>query len=419
MLYISYFMENPFDGVILFIPFLIQWWWIFLPPILFFIFKELWLYYVKIGYLSRMSWTMLEISVPREVFQTPKAIENIFASLHSISIPPEFMEIYRKGKVQDYICLEMVGGGGKSHFYIRTPSGLKGYVSSQIYAHYPKAEIKEVSDYTADMPLNAPDTQYDLWGTEMKLTKEDGYPIKTYIEFEDTVEEKRIDPVSSLIESFAQLRDNEQIWIQILIRPTYAPWDKEGQKLVNKIIGKKAASKKDWADKFLDMMFLPIKIMLSAEGGKKEEKKEPSLMQHLSPGQKEIVESIERNVSKLGFDTAIRTLYIGKRDVFNRANIAAIMGFFKQFNTLNLNGFRPNSEISPRVKFPIFKKQREYARKKKIYRAYRLRLPAKINFIFNTEELATIFHFPSTVVEAPSTPRIEAKKAEPPINLPI
>lgn len=410
---------NPFDAVILFILFLIQWWWIFLPPILFFIFLELWLYYIKVKHLSKMSWTILEVSVPREVFQTPKAIENIFASLHSISVPPEFMEKYWKGKVQDYLCLEMVGSAGKSHFYIRAPSGLKGYVSSQIYAHYPKAEIKEAPDYTADMPLNAPDAQYDLWGTEMKLTKEDGYPIKTYIQFEETVEEKRIDPVSSLIESFAQLQDGEQIWIQTLIRPTYAPWDKEAQKLVNKIIGKKTSAKKDWADKLLDLLLLPFKIMLGGGEGPKEEKKESSLMQNLSPGQKEVVESIEKNVSKLGFDTVIRTVYIGKRDVFNRANIAAIIGFFKQFNTLNLNGFRPNSEISPRVKFPIFKKQREYLRKRKVYMAYRLRLPAKQNFIFNTEELATVFHFPSTVVEAPSTPRIEAKKAEPPANLPI
>lgn len=409
-------ISGPLDFIPLFISLLINWWWIILPPVLFFIFLEFWLYYIKTVYISGVSWTILEISVPREVYQTPKAIENIFAALHSISVPPEFLEKYWKGKIQDYLCFEMVGENGKSHFYIRTPSGLKGYISSQIYAHYPKAEIKEVPDYIDSVSKSAPDTHYDLWGTEMILTKNDGYPIRTYLEFEETIEEKRIDPISSLMESFSQLKDGEQIWIQILIKPIYG-WEKEGEALVNKLIGKKISPKKNWLDDFLNI----IVDIISPAGGKTAEKKEsaPSQMQHLSPGQKEVVEAIEKNISKIGFLTAIRTVYVAKKDIFNRANISAIIGFFKQFNTLNLNGFRPNSDVSPRIKFPIFRKQREYARKRNVYMGYRLRLPAKKNFTFNTEELATLFHFPATVVQAPSTPRVEAKKAEPPSNLPI
>jgi len=40
-------------------------------------------------------------------------------------------------------------------------------------------------------------------------------------------------------------------------------------------------------------------------------------------------------------------------------------------------------------------------------------------FIMNTEELATIYHFPGEVSKTPSLSRISAKKAEPPTNLPI
>lgn len=419
-------ISNPLDILILFFQFLIQWWWIVLPPILFFIFWEFWLYYIKLLYISKTSWTILEVNVPREIFQTPKAVENIFSSLHSISIPPEFMEKYWKGKVQDYLCLEFVGDAGKSHIYLRAPTGLKNYVSSQIYAQFPKAEIKEIpTDYIENVPKDAPNAEYDLWGTEMMLTKEDAYPIKTYVDFEDAIEEKRIDPVSSLFESFAQLNPGEQIWIQILIMPTYKPWDKDGQKLIDKIIGKKITPKKTWADKMLGAAIFPIEVAMeelvgAPSGEEKKEKESPSsLMQGLTPGKKEVIEAVERNISKMGFESIIRTIYISKRDVMNRANISAIMGFFKQFNTLNLNGFRPNSKISPRVKFPLFKKTREHMRKRKVYIKYRLRLPGFKNYIFNAEELATLFHFPSTVVEAPTTPRIEAKKAEPPANLPI
>lgn len=368
-----------------------------------------------------MSWSILEISVPREVFQTPKAIESIFSTLHSMSSPPEFMEKYWKGKVQDYMCFEMVGNAGKSHIYVRAPSNLKGYVTSQIYAQYPKAEIKEVNDYTLESPINAPNANYDLWGTEMMLAKEDGYPIKTYVEFEETIEEKRLDPVSSLLESFAQLRDGEQIWIQMLIKPTARKWEQDGQKLIDKLVGKKITVKKTGLQKSLDLFTDALASILGGGAGKPSEKKDSPLtqMQHLTPGQKEVVEAIEKNIAKLGFDTAIRVIYISKRELFNRANISAIIGFFKQFNTLNLNGFKPNAKISPKIKYPPFKKEREHVRKRNVYINYRMRMPPKIPFVFNTEELATIFHFPSTVVEAPSTPRIEAKKSEPPANLPI
>jgi hypothetical protein len=39
--------------------------------------------------------------------------------------------------------------------------------------------------------------------------------------------------------------------------------------------------------------------------------------------------------------------------------------------------------------------------------------------ILNTEELATLFHFPNFLVQAPAVERVEAKKAGPPTDLPI
>jgi hypothetical protein len=43
----------------------------------------------------------------------------------------------------------------------------------------------------------------------------------------------------------------------------------------------------------------------------------------------------------------------------------------------------------------------------------------RLPFVLNTEELATIFHFPGRVAETPTFGRIEARKSEAPPNLPI
>ena len=37
----------------------------------------------------------------------------------------------------------------------------------------------------------------------------------------------------------------------------------------------------------------------------------------------------------------------------------------------------------------------------------------------NTEELATIYHFPSATVKTPMLGRVEAKKGTPPASLPV
>ena len=65
----------------------------------------------------------------------------------------------------------------------------------------------------------------------------------------------------------------------------------------------------------------------------------------------------------------------------------------------------------------------------KIFRLYRERFhpmfprPADRRtglFVLNTEELASIYHFPSrAVAPAPTVPRVEAKKGEAPPELPI
>ena len=39
-------------------------------------------------------------------------------------------------------------------------------------------------------------------------------------------------------------------------------------------------------------------------------------------------------------------------------------------------------------------------------------------FVLNTEELATIFHFPGQILKVPTLERIESKEASPPPNLP-
>jgi hypothetical protein len=284
------------------------------------------------------------------------------------------------------------------------------------------------------------------------LVKEDAYPIRTYPAFEKDilVEEQRIDPIASLLEVMSKLQKGEQIWIQTLIRPVMDNWKKAGEELRNKLIGRKIEKEqgelKKEAIAWKKTIQEVIHQLLTGQppGEKKEEK--PASPPSLTQAEQEVVKAIEDNIAKIGFEVIIRFLYLAPVAVFNKPNVAAVLGCYKQFNTQNLNGFRPNGKVTTKIDYKIqLKKPREIYRKRKILVAYKKRdfvqqsavisylrplfferLPILNKFfirsqpfVFNIEELATIYHFPGMMVKAPLAPKVEAKKGEPPTGLPF
>jgi hypothetical protein len=410
---------------------ILGYWWIIAPVALFFILRNLWLSHVRDEFLKTIKWTILEIKFPQEAAKSPKAIEQFFNGLHAVERKLKFKDKYLKGELPTWFSIEIIGREGAIHIFVRTPDKFRNLVESQIYAQYPDAEISEAEDYINTLPKDIPNKDYDIWGTELILTQPDAYPIRTYpVFFEEKEIEERTDPIAGLFEFLSSLNSQEHAWIQILISPTDDKWKKEGEELVAKLIGKKVKATKrglimqetaSWLQAFVDGI---SEFLFGAGGGesKAEEKTLENIMAYLSPGQKEVVLAVEKNIAKLGFKTIIRELYWTKKEEFSKDKTAAIGGFFKQFNTQNLNGFRPNKKISPGWA-KVFKKRRETGQKRYLVDIYKKRyFPygsfSHRGFVFNSEELATIFHIPIKFVKVERMPKIEAKKGGPPSGLP-
>jgi hypothetical protein len=135
----------------------------------------------------------------------------------------------------------------------------------------------------------------------------------------------------------------------------------------------------------------------------------------------------------------VRSLYIAEKSAFQPANIGGMVGSFKQYGSLNLNGFKPGtiSDSKDEQKdigriFPFYQRKLEkkvLSIKKNLLHAYKLRsffqwpyknYKKQKPFVLTTEELATIFHFPSNMVsQTPTLQRVGSKKSEAPSNLPI
>ena len=444
------------NSVYLTIEFLLSLWWIYIPWLFFIIARDLWFKHRRQQFTNNWEWVLLEIVPPREIKKTPKSMEQFFAGLHGVQGWGHWWDRNIDGIVPDYFSMETISNGGDIRFLIRARSQYRNLVESNIYAQYPEAEIFEVDDYVGLISSDIPNEDYDLWGTEFVLLKEDAYPIRTYLEFEKDiiVEEQRIDPVASLLETMASIGEDERIWIQTLIRPVGDKWKEEGEKLRDKLIGRKKETEQSlivkeaaaWRDATQEVAY---KIVSDGgfEGDVKKDDKELDIFKNMTKGEREIVEAIEKNIAKIGFEVIIRYVYISRRDSFRGGSIKkAISGCYKQFNSQNLNGFGYNGKISPGIDYRIqAKKIRDVYRKQKVFNDYQKRdfvnhsgfytwirplfferLPilnwffirSKL-FVLNIEELATVWHFPAEPVKAPLTPKVESKKAEPPRGLPV
>ncbi len=407
---------------------ILKYWWLLAPVLLFPLAWYLWVLYVQSIYAVSRVWDTFEIRIPKEVEKSPKAMEQVFAALHGIHSGKNLIEQYWKGEFQDHVSFEIVGTEGETHFAVHAPRKYRRIIEAQIYAQYPDAEISDTEDYTKRLPSELPDEEYDMWGTELELTKPDAYPIRTYMAFEETLLERRIDPIASLLELFSSLRSREHIWIQFLLKPVTDEWKKEGEEIIAKMVKQQRPSPRSFFAPVTDLIRDVGSILTGLGGGEAEERApgKETIFSDLTVGQQKIVEAIEFNIAKLGFETRIRILYIAPRSIIARATISGIFGAFKQFGSTNLNGFKPNKKVSTKIDY-FFVKTRELYRKQKIYKAYRGRSFVTANpgifrpdklFVLNTEELATVYHFPGLVARAPLIPRIEAKKAEPPSRLP-
>jgi hypothetical protein len=165
-------------------------------------------YYLEIEhqYIHAQEWTFLHIKVPRENMVSTLAVESIFSQMHALHVGKTPLEKYVEGQIQLWYSLEIVSLGGKISFTLRIPTRMLDVVESAFYSHYPQAEISEVGDYMENFHYDpyAESNDYEIFGSEWKLSENEVVPIKTYKDFEhQTAENKIIDPLANFYEGLA------------------------------------------------------------------------------------------------------------------------------------------------------------------------------------------------------------------------
>jgi len=419
-------------------------WWVVIPLVGLTIFKDFWVTRLIENYIKGIEWVTFEISIPKENIKSIRSMEQVFVSLHgTYSFGIRKGDRYLKGLVEDWMSLEIVGFARSIHFYIRARKKYRNLIEAAIFAQYPDTEIIEVDDHTKLLPANLPNAQYDIFGTDYNLAREDAYPLRTYIDFEEIsraerVEERKIDPIATISEVMSNLKENELIWLQLLIRPTGDAWIDNAKDVIDKLMGKEVKKKKGvigtvfgGVGEFLQNFVAAPAVHPEWSGkGVGEETKSET---RTTPGDQNVLRAVQNKLSKPAFESILRFIYIDDRNEFTADNVSAVGGALRQFGMPNLNSLKPNfgTITIPALtsKLPFRREKLIAIRKKQMYRAYIEReMPQGVSqahklklktSILNTEELATLFHPPTVSVKAPKLQPVESRRGGPPVDLPI
>ena len=345
----------------------------------------------QIQAIKTIDSVLLALEIPRANDKSELAAEQLFASLHGILRDQK--ELRLNDGMQEHLSFEIASVGGRIRFYVWVPKALQSFVEGQIYAQYPTVQIHVASeDYVSH------ERQHSIVHTsEMTLAEQEFLPIKTFQNFE-------VDPLAGITGTLAKLEDsNDEIWIQMLVRPVADDWHKAAERWVQTVRSGSAFSLFSGGLEAFDMRWFATLFEAlwrppeQGSGGK------DSGVKELSERDKTRIAEAEKKATKLGYQAKIRIAVLSDDQTAAKLRMQAIAGTFKQFNSTNLNGFRTTNES--------FRKE-DLAR-------YKARLFADRGYLLNIEEVASVFHLPHTNVETPNIVWASNKTAEPPASLPV
>jgi len=244
-------------------------------------------------------------------------------------------------------------------FYVWCPKKIKDLVEKQINGAYADAEIIEIDEY------NVFTKEGRVAYKSFQLGKGNFYPIKTF-------KDLPTDPMSAITSALAKMGPEEAAVIQVLLSPAESDWQKEGGKFISDT---------------------------------KKQESDPEKAKYSTPAK--TLEAVENKIAKPGFETSVRIVVVSTDEDSAKSHVTNIAGAFALFAG-DLNNL----------------KSRKIWRKGSFMEDFLYRYQPMFNLfgnhtsILNSEELATIFHFPNRQITTPHIFWLNSKTAPAPAQIP-
>ncbi len=309
-----------------------------------------------------------------EVQEDISIAETIFASVGGLRAERGF-RAWLLGR-DDHFSFEIVASDKMISFYVSANHTQARYLQQQIQAHYPDASMEEVDDYNIFHP-NA-----SVLGGYMITKKHYIFPLKTYKDMED-------DPLNPILNVMSKLEKNEGMSLQFVIRSGHGVWHKKAGEIVRKAYQTNSISEAFSGLGGNKILAGFIDLLRISKPKKEDDLSNVQEQKRLTAMEEEMLKGIETKNSKAGLDVNIRVVVSARDKGQAQVYLDNIANVMSQYNHYDYgNNF--NSRFVKRGQKKIINDF--------IYR----RFDDKISRLFNTEELASMYHFPLKSAETPN-----------------
>jgi len=285
--------------------------------------------------------------------------EQMFAELRGI-VPSDWRKhlIFREN-----LSFEIVADAREINFYVFCSRRLADFVRNTVYAAYSEAEITEVPDYFDKLNKNQIACGY------VRLVGPEYAPIRTF----DTLV---TDSLNSMLNKVVNLKGEEMVAAQFYVTPVSGSWRNRAFNFLNYL-------KNSQNSGYRNQMNETSSGVINSIG-----KATPQVTID-----KDAYDGVEKKMNKKGYLLGIRVISSAESRAVSESNFDLVTRSFVQFDIPPLTSFQ-SSQF--------------WFAKLGLLKGYKLRMQPlfdppffKQQFIANTEELASIFHFPGEEVQTP------------------
>lgn len=359
-----------------------------------------------------MSTVLLKIRPALENERGPLYVESMIASLHSF-----------KGRSAQ-VGLEIgVGKDRKIALFVRADEDTVGLIESQIYAQFPDVDIEQLHED----PFVASDEEEAL-SADLALHAPEIFPIKRHPQFDDMLARVNIDPIAGITSSlarypFAGMRGH----VHIILRPLGGSFRTRALCFLPLLQKGLPSLSRRYANFFTRIVLVrgwrrivywPFSMLLGGfraspllrkvrassadlvERSQEEEEREGERIAGRTHDREDAVSGAVDKVNRLLFTCNIRVSVIAPRGktMESARKVREIVGSFRQFSLPHSNEFASLPErTAGTIPFGFHSRP----------------------FVLSVEEVASMWHMPTLLVQTPNIDWVLSKKLEPPVNLPV
>jgi hypothetical protein len=348
----------------------------------------------------------------KEKARGPLYMEPAIAALHGL------------GRRDALVALEVgMGRDGRIAFFVRATEVAVQIAQSQLYAQYPDIDIiRETAD-----PFALAEGE-EVISLDLVLKEPEVLPIKRHPQFDDLLSRVNINPIAGITSALAGYPiPGMRGHVQVLLRPLSGGYRKRALRFLPLLHRGLATVSGKYANFFTRVQlargwrrlaFFPVAFVLGGfrawpgfsrfwaggasllsevpESSDPEERERVTARSH---DREDSIAAAQDKVNRLLFLCAVRVNVIATKGHRAEAlqKLQEIAGCFRQFALPQANAFKA---LSPR-------------------HADQIASGFTVEpYVLSVEEIATLWHLPTIVVQTPNIDWILSKKLEPPINLP-